>query len=113
MTKNVPYIFTAILIMAGVTYLVRMLPLTLFRKKIENRFVKSFLAYVPYAVLAAMTFPAILESTSSLWSALAGLAVALLLAWKNRSLLTVALGAVAAVLIVEQALVWMQVLSFG
>lgn len=113
MTKNVPYIFTAILIMAGVTYLVRMLPLTLFRKKIENRFVKSFLAYVPYAVLAAMTFPAILESTSSLWSALIGLAVALLLAWKNRSLLTVALGAVAAVLIVEQALVWMQVLSFG
>ena len=112
MTENLPYILTAILIMAGVTYLVRMLPLTLFRKKIENRFVKSFLAYVPYAVLAAMTFPAILESTSSLWSALAGLAVALL-AWKNRSLLTVALGAVAAVLIVEQALVWMQVLSFG
>ena len=113
MTENLPYILTAILIMAGVTYLVRMLPLTLFRKKIENRFVKSFLAYVPYAVLAAMTFPAILESTSSLWSSLAGLAVALLLAWKNRSLLTVALGAVAAVLIGEQALVWMQVLSFG
>ena len=113
MTENLPYILTAILIMAGVTYLVRMLPLTLFRKKIENRFVKSFLAYVPYAVLAAMTFPAILESTSSLWSALTVLAVALLLAWKNRSLLTVALGAVAAVLIVEQALVWMQVLSFG
>lgn len=113
MTENLPYILTAILIMAGITYLVRMLPLTLFRKKIENRFVKSFLAYVPYAVLAAMTFPAILESTSSLWSALTGLAVALLLAWKNRSLLTVALGAVAAVLIVEQALVWMQVLSFG
>lgn len=113
MTENLAYILIAILIMAGVTYLVRMLPLTLFRKKIENRFVKSFLAYVPYAVLAAMTFPAILESTSSIWSALAGLAVALILAWKNRSLLNVALGAVATVLVVEQVLVWMQVLSFG
>ena len=112
MTENLPYILTAILIMAGVTYLVRMLPLTLFRKKIENRFVKSFLAYVPYAVLAAMTFPAILESTSSLWSSLAGLAVAFILAWKNRSLLTVALGAVVTVLVVEQVLVYFQLLSF-
>ena len=99
--------------MAAVTYLVRMLPLTIFRKRINNRFVRSFLAYVPYAVLAAMTFPAILESTSSLWSALAGLAVALLLAWKNRSLLTVALGAVAAVFVVEQVLVYLQMLSFS
>lgn len=113
MTKNLPYILISIFIMAGVTYLVRMLPLTLFRKKIENRFVKSFLAYVPYAVLAAMTFPAILESTSSLWSALAGLAVALVLAWKNRSLLTVALGAVVTVLVVEQVLVYLQLLSFS
>lgn len=112
MMENLPYLLTAILIMAGVTYLVRMLPLTLFRKKIENRFVKSFLAYVPYAVLAAMTFPAILESTSSLWSALAGLAVALILAWKNRSLLTVALGAVVTALVVEQVLVYFQLLSF-
>ena len=93
--------------------MVRMLPLTIFRKRINNRFVRSFLAYVPYAVLAAMTFPAILESTSSLWSALAGLAVALLLAWKNRSLLTVALGAVAAVFVVEQVLVYLQMLSFS
>lgn len=113
MTENLPYILCSIFIMAGVTYLVRMLPLTLFRKKIENRFIKSFLAYVPYAVLAAMTFPAILESTSSIWSAVAGLAVALLLAWKNRSLLTVALGAVVTVLVVEQILVWLQVLSFS
>ena len=113
MIENLPYVLTAILIMAGITYVVRMLPLTLFRKKIQNRFVRSFLAYVPYAVLAAMTFPAILESTSSIWSALAGLAVALILAWKNRSLLTVALGAVATVLIVEQALVYFQVISFG
>lgn len=113
MKENLPYILFCIFIMAGVTYLVRMLPLTLFRRKIQNRFVKSFLAYVPYAVLAAMTFPAILESTSSIWSAMAGLVVALLLAWKNRSLLTVALSAVAAVLLVEQILVWLQVLSFS
>lgn len=111
--KNLPYVLTCIFLMAAVTYLVRMLPLTIFRKRINNRFVRSFLAYVPYAVLAAMTFPAILESTSSLWSALAGLTVALLLAWKNRSLLTVALGAVAAVFVVEQVLVYLQMLSFS
>ena len=111
--KNLPYALTCIFLMAAVTYLVRMLPLTIFRKRINNRFIRSFLAYVPYAVLAAMTFPAILESTSSLWSALAGLAVALLLAWKNRSLLTVALGAVAAVFVVEQVLVYLQMLSFS
>ena len=111
--KSLPYVLTCIFLMAAVTYLVRMLPLTIFRKRINNRFVRSFLAYVPYAVLAAMTFPAILESTSSLWSALAGLAVALLLAWKNRSLLTVALGAVAAVFVVEQVLVYLQMLSFS
>ena len=111
--KNLPYVLTCIFLMAAVTYLVRMLPPTIFRKRINNRFIRSFLAYVPYAVLAAMTFPAILESTSSLWSALAGLAVALLLAWKNRSLLTVALGAVAAVFVVEQVLVYLQMLSFS
>ena len=106
-------VYLYIAVMALVTYAVRALPLTMIRRKITSRYIQSFLYYVPYATLAAMTFPAILESTSSLWSALTGLAVALLLAWKNRSLLTVALGAVAAVLIVEQALVWMQVLSFG
>ena len=111
--KHLSYVLTCIFLMAAVTYLVRMLPLTIFRKRINNRFIRSFLAYVPYAVLAAMTFPAILESTSSLWSALAGLAVALLLAWKNRSLLTVALGAVAAVFVVEQVLVYLQMLSFS
>ena len=106
-------IYAYIAVMAGVTYLIRMLPLTLIRKEIKNPFLRSFLHYVPYATLSAMTFPAILESTSSLWSALAGLAVALLLAWKNRSLLTVALGAVAAVFVVEQVLVYLQMLSFS
>lgn len=61
---NYTYVLLSILIMALVTYLPRMLPLVLFRKTIENQFIKSFLAYVPYAVLGAMTFPSILFSTS-------------------------------------------------
>ena len=90
-----------ILVMAGVTYLIRMLPLTLVRGKIESTFVKSFIFYVPYAVLSAMTIPAIFYSTSSLASALAGLAVAIILAFIGKSLLTVALSACASVFVVE------------
>lgn len=90
-----------ILVMAGVTYLIRMLPLTLVRGKIESTFVKSFIFYVPYAVLSAMTIPAIFYSTSSLVSALAGLAVAIILAFFGKSLLTVALSACVSVFIVE------------
>jgi branched-subunit amino acid transport protein len=101
---NYARILTCIFIMAFVTYLVRMLPLAIFKKKITNRFIKSFLAYVPYAVLSAMTFPAILYSTGSLYSAAFGLAVALFLAYKNKGLLTVALGSTAAVFIAEQIL---------
>lgn len=101
-----PYILIAVAIMAVVTYLPRMLPLTLFRKRIQNRFVRSFLSYVPFAVLAAMTLPDILSSTASLWSALAGMAVALVLSWLNRSLLTVALGAAGAVFLTELVLRW-------
>ena len=67
--------------MALVTYLPRVLPLAIFRKKINNRFIKSFLFYVPYAVLAAMTFPDILYSTVSMISGLVGLLTALLLAY--------------------------------
>ena len=90
-----------ILVMAGVTYLIRMLPLTLVRGKIESPFVKSFIFYVPYAVLSAMTIPAIFYSTSSLASALAGLVVAIVLAFIGKSLLTVAISACASVFIVE------------
>lgn len=90
-----------IAIMAGVTYLIRMLPMVLFRKKIENNFVKSFLFYVPYAVLGAMTFPAIFYSTSSLYSAIAGTIVAVVMAFKEKSLLTVALTACLTVYVVE------------
>ena len=82
-----------LIVMAGVTYLVRMLPLTVFRKEIKSVFVKSFLHYVPYAVLGAMTFPDVLYSTGSLWTALAGLIFAVVMAWRGRSLLTVAIGA--------------------
>lgn len=91
--------FAYLAVMAGVTYLIRMLPLVAFRKKIESRFVKSFLYYVPYAVLGAMTFPAIIYSTGSVWTAGAGLIVALLLAWHEKSLLTVAVCASAAAFI--------------
>lgn len=90
-----------ILVMAGVTYLIRMLPLTLVRGKIESPFVKSFIFYVPYAVLSAMTIPAIFYSTSSLASAIAGLVIAIVLAFIGKSLLTVAISACASVFIVE------------
>lgn len=102
MQLNYPYIFAAILIMALVTYLPRMLPLVLFRKKIQNTFFRSFLGYVPYAVLAAMTFPAILSSTSMTVSAAAGLVVALVLSYFGKGLLTVALSATAVIWISEQ-----------
>lgn len=91
-----------IFLMALVSYLPRMLPLAIFRKKIQNPYVQSFLSYMPYAVLGAMTFPAILFSTDSIWSALAGLVVALILAYKEKGLMPVALGATAAVFVVEQ-----------
>ena len=87
--------------MAGVTYLVRMIPLVFCRKKIKSRFIRSFLYYVPYTVLSVMTFPAILFATSSIISAVVGTAVALLLAFMRRSLLTVAAGSAASVLITE------------
>lgn len=104
MSRNI-YIY--ILVMAGVTYLIRMLPLALSKKEITSPFLKSFLYYVPYACLAAMTFPAILFSTASILSAAIGFAVALLAAYKEKSLLTVALLACAAVFVVERVLEFM------
>lgn len=98
------YILISILIMAVVTYLIRMIPLTLLRKRITNVFIRSFLAYVPYAVLTAMTVPFILYSTSSVVSAAVGFAAAAVLAFREKSLLTVALGASAAVFIIEMFL---------
>ena len=92
-----------VLVMAVVTYLIRMLPLAAFRRRINSRFIRSFLYYVPYAVLSAMTFPAILYATGSLPSACVALAVALALAWMEKSLLTVAIAASAAAFIVQVA----------
>ena len=88
-------------VMAGVTYLVRMLPLVLCKEKIRNRFVRSFLHYVPYAVLGAMTVPAIFYATQSVVSAAVGFGVALALAFCKRGLLTVAVAASAAVFACE------------
>lgn len=94
-------IFIYIAVMALTTYLVRLLPMTVFRKKITNRFIRSFLYYVPYACLAAMTFPAMLFATDHFLSALLGLIVACLLAYFKRSLILVAASTCAAVLLAE------------
>lgn len=88
-------------VMAGVTYLIRMLPLTFFRRQLKSPFIRSFLAYVPYAVLAAMTIPEIFYSTGSAATALIGLAVALILSWMEKGLLTVALAACGAVYLAQ------------
>ena len=96
-----------LVVMALVTYLIRMIPFTLFRKEIKSVFFRSFLAYVPYAVLGAMTFPSIFFATSSLPSAIAGTAVALILAFFRRSLLTVAVGAAGTALAVELVMIYL------
>ncbi|MCR5654773.1 MAG: AzlD domain-containing protein [Lachnospiraceae bacterium] len=99
------------IVMAGVTYLIRLLPLLLAREDITNKYVRSFLYYVPYACLAAMTFPAMILDTASVISGIAGFVVALVVAYCGRSLLTVALSASAAVFIVERILVFAGFLS--
>ncbi len=92
-----PYLIT----MAVVTYLVRTVPLVLIKKKIENKFVLSFLYYMPYAVLTVMTIPAVFFATNHIITAVIGVAVALILAYFKKGLLTVALGASAGVFITE------------
>lgn len=94
-------IYIYILVMATVTYLIRMLPLTLIRKEIKSTYIKSFLFYVPYVTLAVMTFPAILSATANIWSASVGFIVALVLAYMNKSLITVSLISCLSVFIVE------------
>lgn len=91
----------AIVVMAVVTYITRVLPLILVQKDIKINFIKSFLFYVPYAVLGAMTFPAILYSTGSKISALAGMLTAVALSFMNKGLMKVAVASIAAVYIVE------------
>lgn len=98
------YIFT----MALTTYLIRVLPLTIFRKPIQSRFLRSFLYYVPYACLTAMTFPAILSSTASIISGAAALIVAVVLACRGKGLLTVSLAASAAVMLTEWVMLFLK-----
>lgn len=98
------YIALAMLLMALVTYLPRVLPLVAVRRKIQSPFVQSFLYYMPYAVLAGMTFPAIFYATDSVVSATTALVVALVLSYSGRGLVSVALAAVAAAFIAERIL---------
>ena len=101
MLDFVPNFFIYLLVMAAVTYLVRMLPLVLVRGKITNKYVRSFLYYIPYSVLSVMTFPAIFFSTGSIVSATVGCAVALILSFFRKSLITVAACSSLAVLVTE------------
>ena len=93
--------FIYLIIMAGTTYLIRAVRFAAVKKKIENRFIQSFLYYIPYAVLTAMTIPAIFTATASVISAIVGLIVAILLALRGKSLTTVAVAACCAVYITE------------
>ncbi len=86
-------------LMAGITYLIRVLPITLFQRKVRSRFVKSFLYYVPYAVLAALTFPSIFYATGDERASVVGTLAALVLAFFDLGLVVVAIGAVAAALV--------------
>lgn len=95
-------IYLYILVMAATTYLIRAVPLTLLKKPIRNRFLRSFLHYVPAACLTAMTFPAILSATENTISGAVGLVVGILLALKKKSLIVVAVASCAAVFLTEQ-----------
>lgn len=86
MPNYVIYLF----VMAGITYLIRMVPLVLVKKKIKNKYILSFLYYIPYAVLSVMTFPAIFYSTASVISAVVGTVIALIVAFMNKSMVIVA-----------------------
>ena len=92
-------IYIAIVVL--VTYLIRVLPLTLIRKQIKNRFVRSFLYYVPYVTLAVMTFPAIIYATDSIWSGLAAVVVGVAVAWLSGNLVLVSVCACAVVFLLE------------
>lgn len=99
--NNTVYLFRSVAVMALVTYLIRMLPLAAFRRKIKSKFVMNFLYYVPYAVLSAMTIPAVFYSSNGIISAIAGFAVAVVLAFFERGLLTVAVCACGGVFVTE------------
>jgi branched-subunit amino acid transport protein len=96
MNKIIP-----IILMALVTYAIRVVPMVLFRGEIKNPFIKSFLHYIPYCILTAMIIPSIFTSTTFISSAIGGFLVALILSWFERSLITVSIIAVIAAYIIE------------
>ncbi len=100
-TIDMNYILVGVLIMALVTYIPRVLPVTIFRKQIRSRFVRSFLDYTPYAVLGALTFPDVFTSTGHIYSAIGGTIVAVILGYKGKSLVIVAIAAIVAVYLLE------------
>lgn len=94
-------VYVYITIMAVVTYLIRVLPLTLVRREIKNVYIRSFLYYVPYVTLAVMTFPSIMDATGTPWSGLAALVAGIALAWRGASLFQVAVACCAVVYLLE------------
>ncbi len=96
---NVTQMLICLAIMAGITYLIRVLPITVLRKKITSVFIKSFLFYVPYAVLAALTFPAIFTATGNIVTSVVGTMIALIFAFFDLGLIVIAIGAVAGALL--------------
>ena len=102
MTHNA---FMYIAVMAGVSFLIRVLPLTLIRQKIKNQFINSFLYYVPYVTLAVMTFPAILHATGSIWSGAAAMVIGILVAWLGFDLFKTALTCCGVVFLLELILI--------
>lgn len=100
-------IIISVLLMALVTYLPRVLPMAIFRKEINSNYIKSFLYYVPYSVLAALTFPDIFNSTGNIITAIFGTITALILAFYNKSLVVVALGSMCIVFLVQIAITYL------
>lgn len=94
-------IYLSILLMAGITYMIRVLPLTLIRKDIKNPTIRSFLYYVPYVTLSVMTFPAIIEATATPWAGAAAMAIALLLSFLGCKLFSVSVVACFAAFLIE------------
>lgn len=93
----------AVAVMFAVTYALRAVPLLLVRGELRNRRLRTFLEFTPYAVLTAMTLPAVIHTTAHWWSGVAGIVAAIVLAWRGMSLMPVAIGAAVTVWIVEMA----------
>ena len=98
-------IWIYILVMAAVSYFIRVTPLVLIRREIKNRLIRSFLFYVPYVTLSVMTFPAIMDSTQTPWAGLAALGAGAFAAWRGRSLFQVAVLCCVSVFVLELLLV--------